>query len=120
MPAQVDRRITKTHEVFVKDMVSGNEEPFAIEHTGCFGETVLTGVRRPATHLAHTSVETLVVSKSDLRTVFEENPRAARRIFATVMKDNYRKERLHSLTIRLLVRRARPSNPPRSRLLRGA
>jgi CRP-like cAMP-binding protein len=78
-------------------------EPLAILHTGCFGESVLTGRRRPNKLVAFTNVEALVVSKDDLLRVFEQNPRAARRVFAAVIKETERKERLHALSLTFML-----------------
>ena len=111
---QIDRRLTPTEEIFLAAAKHEAErapdgaateatDPFAISHTGAFGETVLTGQRRRATHVARTMVQTLVASKTDLEAVFANNPRTARRIFSCVMSESLRKERLHSLTLRLLI-----------------
>ena len=78
-------------------------EPLAILHTGCFGESVLTGRRRPNKLVAFTNVEALVVSKDDLLRVFEQNPRAARRVFSAVIKETERKERLHALSLTFML-----------------
>jgi CRP-like cAMP-binding protein len=112
----IQRRLTPTHEVFVNreriltarqrelaDPKDPHEQYFKIAHTGCFGESVLTGDRRPATHEAHTLVETLVVSRNDLISVFKANPRTARKIFVSVMAEYRRKERLYSLAYRLIL-----------------
>ena len=101
----IDRRITPREEIFVgaASASTADEPPFAITHSGAFGESVLTGLRRGATHVARTPVKCLVVAKGDLEAVFDRNPRTARRIFHKVLSESRRKERLRFLAIRLLI-----------------
>ena len=99
----VETRITPTQKVFVRvNSQCGPDDPqLVIDHVGCFGESVLTGRRRPATHVAHSIVEALVVSFADLASVFQQNPRSARRVFSTVMRESVRKERcVHTILYR--------------------
>ena len=66
----------------------------ALESSGCFGESVLTGRRRQATHVAAAWCETLVLTKDDLIVLFEKNPRAGKRIVRTLLAEVDRKEKL--------------------------
>jgi hypothetical protein len=96
-----ERRLTPTHEIFVND--DPTAMPFSIPHTGCFGESVLTGRRRIATHVAHSLVEALSVSTTDLKHIIDGNPRSAQRIFSEVLKESTRKERLFFLALRFVL-----------------
>ena len=58
-----------------------------LEHSGCFGESVLTGRRRQATHVAAAWCETLVLTREDLTALFEKNPRAGKRIVKTLLAE---------------------------------
>ena len=98
----VDRRLTPTHEIFLGASADG-DAPMAIEHTGCFGESVLTGVRREATHIAHTTVKAFVVSRDELEVLFTKNSRSARRIFACVLGESRRKTVVLTLALRMLL-----------------
>lgn len=62
---------------------------YTTSHNGCFGESVLTGRRRPATHVASAWSEMLILTKPDLVALFERNPRAARRILTTLLSEVY-------------------------------
>jgi len=110
--AVVDRRLTPREEIFLAAAARNDaqrppgsppELPPAIWHSGCFGQSVFTGQRRPQTHVAKTAVRALVASRTDLEAIFQRNPRPARHIFACVMAETIRKERLHSLAMRLLI-----------------
>ena len=71
----VERRLTPEKETVVyHHPVPHPVPPFEITHSGCFGESVLSGRRRPATYRAHTLVEALVVSKDGLQEVIEVRP----------------------------------------------
>jgi len=59
----------------------------SLEHSGCFGESVLTGRRRQATHIAASWCETLVLTKEDLIGLFEKNPRSGKRIVKTLLAE---------------------------------
>ena len=56
----VERTLTPTEEIFVEANANNGPEdpPLAINHAGCFGETVITGSRRTHTHVAKTTCET--------------------------------------------------------------
>ena len=43
------------------------------KHRGAFGETVLTGMRRRLTTVAHTNVETLIIDRPDLIKLFKQS-----------------------------------------------
>lgn len=100
----VDRRLTPTEEIFIGAAEAAHDEkPFAVKHAGCFGEGVLNGERRSATHVARTTVKAFAASKEDLEQIFQKNPRAARRIFSVVLAESRRKQRMHTLAIRMLI-----------------
>ena len=112
--SSVDRRLTPSEEIFVGAAAASakrDEKPFAVPHAGCFGEGVLTGERRAATHVARTFVKAFAASKADLEAIFSRNPRAARRIFGVVMAESRRKERMHSLAIRMLIGMVKRGTP---------
>jgi len=68
-----------------------------------FGESVLTGKRRSATHRAQGACEMFVISSEDLKELFEKRPHEGRQIHAAVMKEHLRKERMRNLSLRLLI-----------------
>jgi len=68
-----------------------------------FGESVLTGKRRSATHRAGGACEMFVISSEDLKELFEKRPHEGRLIHAAVMKEHLRKERMRNLSLRLLI-----------------
>jgi CRP-like cAMP-binding protein len=70
-----------------------------------FGETVVTGRRRTATHRAAQSCEMLAVSSSDLQQLFSSRPAEARVIISAVLAEHHRKERLRNLSLRLLIKK---------------
>lgn len=100
----VERRLTPTEEIYVASGQGDDDEPeLTVPHYGCFGETILAGYRRQATHVAGTWVETLSLSRSDLLSVFEKNPRCAKRLVSIVLQDFRKKERLQDLSRKLLI-----------------
>lgn len=68
-----------------------------------FGESVLTGRRRAATHRAADTCEMLCISSDDLTKLFNKHPRAGKIIFHAVLHEHVRKERMRNLSLRLLV-----------------
>ena len=100
-----DRRLTPTKEIYVQANASAMEdEPeLILPFCGAFGESVLAGYRRQNTHIAATWVETLSLKRDDLLLIFEKSPRTARRLVAIVMQELTTKERLLSLSRRLLL-----------------
>ena len=82
----------------------GDDEPkVVLNHQGCFGESVLTGLRRHATFVANTPCQTLALTKTDMVTVFSMNPKAARRIINAVLEEDKKKVRLARLTTSFLI-----------------
>ena len=100
---EVARRLTPEGEVYVSMQTEQDEEALTIPHMGCFGETVLIGTRREATHMAHTYCETLCIFRDDISTIFMKNPMSAQRMLLAVLTEFNRKERLRKLTSKLLV-----------------
>jgi len=98
--------ITPTAEVILSKAVAKNkpqEQIMSLEHSGCFGESVLTGRRRQFTHKAASYCETLVLTKEDLITLFEKNPRSGKRIVKTLLAEVDRKEKLQTLLMRFII-----------------
>lgn len=95
-------RITPQEEITISISNPG-EEVMRQDHNGCFGESVLTGRRRPATHIASASSEMLLLTNSDLFGLCERNPRAARRIIVALVAEMERKERIHILLLRFII-----------------
>ena len=89
----------------------------ALESSGCFGESVLTGRRRQATHVAAAWCETLVLTKDDLIVLFEKNPRAGKRIVKTLLAEVERKEKLQLLLMRFIIGSLPKKSPVRNALV---
>ena len=68
-----------------------------------FGESVLTGRRRSATHRALSMCEMLCISGADLAELFAKHPREGRLIHSAVLREHMRKEKMRNLSLRLLV-----------------
>lgn len=102
-PELVEKRLTPTEEIFVDANAEANEPTLTVQHNGCFGETILVGYRRQATHIASTSVETLSLSRKDLLDIFQQNPRCAKRLVSILMQDFRKKERLQDLSRKLIL-----------------
>jgi len=112
--------LTPTQEIVLAkpDGKSRHQEPVMhLEHTGCFGESVLTGRRRQATHVAAAWCETLVLTKDDLVTLFEKNPRAGKRIVKTLLAEVDRKEKLQLLLMRFIIGSLAKTSPVRNALI---
>ena len=101
----VETRLTPSEEIYVAANEKGapGEPTLSVAHYGCFGEDVLAGYRRTATHIARTWVETLSLSRTALLTIFEQNPRAARKLVALVLHEFRKKERLASISVKLML-----------------
>jgi len=80
------------------------------EHTGCFGESVLTGARRPVTAVAAAWSETLVLGREDLKILFEANPRIGLRFTEALLATSRSRQRLHSLVLSFLIRSLTPGS----------
>ena len=70
-----------------------------------FGEQVLTGRRRSATHRASVSCEMFAITREDLSSLFEKRPSEGRVILQAVYKEYARKERMRALSLKLLINR---------------
>ena len=87
-----------------------------IEHRGAFGETVLTGMRRPMTHIAHDFTETLALSRRDLQSVFSKQPRIASRIASVLLESAAKLQRLRTLMTRFVIAQAPEGSAVRAAL----
>jgi CRP-like cAMP-binding protein len=76
-----------------------------------FGEEVLTGKRRVATHRAAVSCEMFQISVEDLSELFRRRPAEGKVIHAAVLREHMRKERLRVLSLRLLRNKLVGSHP---------
>lgn len=97
--------IKPTEEVILSKSSDVNEqEPLMVlDHSGCFGESVLTGRRRQATHRALQWCETLVLTKEDLIVLFEKNPRAGKRVVRKLLAEVERREKLQLIVMRFII-----------------
>ena len=91
---------------------------YRIRNGSHFGESVLTGRRRSATHRAASSCEMFAISAEDLSELFEKHPTEGRIILEAVMREHKRKEQLRTLSLRLLINRLGESSPENSAALR--
>ena len=82
---------------------------------GCFGESVIIGLRRPATHVASAWTETLVVDRHDLVTVFSNRPQSSAKVVTQIFASGFRRQRLKvpSAAARLSSRVRRPPSARR-------
>ena len=55
--------------------------------SGVFGQSVLLGYRRPATYIAHTSVECMMIERPDIEKLFALDPRGSRRFGRMVLRE---------------------------------
>jgi hypothetical protein len=81
---------------------------YRIRQGSFFGESVLTGRRRSATHRAATACEFLLLSREALSELFARRPREGKLIHQTVMREHVRKERMRGISLRLLLNRMGP------------
>ena len=79
-----------------------------------FGETVLTGSRRPATHRAAAPCEMMVISSDELSELFKRRPVEGKLIKEAVLAEHVRKERMRSLSLRLLINKLGDGSPAQS------
>ena len=120
LDGNVSSLITPTQEIVLAKPTAKNkaQEPvMQLEHSGCFGETVLTGRRRQYTHVAAAWCETLVLTKDDLIVLFEKNPRAGKRIVKTLLAEVERKEKLQLLLLRFIIGSLPQASPVRNALV---
>ena len=80
---------------------------YVIEEGEFFGESVLTGRRRLATHrVAHGKLsELFALSSTSLDELFTLRPREGRQVYDTVMKELHRKELMRNISLRLTLDR---------------
>ena len=100
--------VIKTKEVVLSKSTLGAagsalEVVMELEHSGSFGEDVLTGRRRQATHKANAWCETLVLTKDDLISLFDRNARQGRRIVKKLLGEVARREKRQGLMKRFLI-----------------
>jgi len=76
---------------------------YRIRQGNFFGESVLTGRRRSATHRAAMACEFLLLTRDALTELFARRPREGKLIHQTVMREHVRKERMRGISLRLLL-----------------
>jgi CRP-like cAMP-binding protein len=111
--------IKPTEEVILSKSPNPSEQEalMVLQHSGCFGETVLTGRRRQATHRAVQWCETLVLAKDDLVTLFAKNPRAGKRVVRKLLAEVERKEKLQHIVMRFIISSLQPRSEVRCALV---
>lgn len=70
---------------------------------GCFGQSAITGTKRPAKHVAHTQCEVLVIERSDLVGLFAADANAAARVCKAVLRDDLSEQRHRYIMARLRI-----------------
>ena len=97
------------------EVISGYDSRvlYRVSEGSHFGETVLTGRRRVATHRAATSCEMFIISSEDLETLFKERPAECKLMRESVLTEHLRKERMHNLTLRLVINKLGSSEQDR-------
>ena len=83
---------------------------YRVKQGSFFGESVLTGRRRAATHRAATTCDLLIISSDDLEKLFAEHPREGKLIHQAVLKEHVRKERMRGISLRLLLNKMGPQS----------
>lgn len=84
---------------------------------GAFGETALTGARRPMTYVARTFIETLAIDGEDLATVFERNRVAGQQLANKLRRTAGRQQRLRHLANKFLIGSLPPESEVRAALI---
>jgi len=82
---------------------SDGSPTMTLPHSGCFGESVILGQRRPATYIAASWCESLILQKTDLFSLFANNPRAGKRIIRTLLDSVGRRRRLQRMMVRFMI-----------------
>jgi len=113
MTNRVASKLTPTEEIVMSSEVPP-QKVMELKHMGAFGSTVLTGRRRTMTHKATAVCQVLVLSKPDLKYLFEKNPRASKRIKDVLMAEVARKERMQVLYMRFVIGSLAGVNDPTS------
>ena len=73
---------------------------------GCFGQSALTGARRPATYVAHQApCECLIIEKNDLLGIFAADAKTTARLLKSILADGLSESRIRSLVKRLWISR---------------
>ena len=99
-------------------MLSPNGESLIeLEHAGCFGESVLLGLRRPATYIAATWVETLTLAKTDLSDLLCKNKRVGVKIASTLLSSAGRRQRLNGLMAKFVINTLPKSSEVRAAMI---
>ena len=99
-------------------MLAPNGEPLvALDNPGCFGESVILGLRRPATHVATRWCETLCLAKDDLSHLFAKNKRAGVKIVTTLLKAAGRRQRLQGMMTRFMINALPKSSDVRAAMI---
>jgi CRP-like cAMP-binding protein len=86
----------------VIEVVSGvHGKPLYRLHEGQhFGESVLTGRRRSANHVAESPCEMLAISAADLSDLFDRRPREGRSMYRALLNEHKRKELMRTIGLR--------------------
>lgn len=86
----------------VIEVVSGvHGKPLYRLHQGQhFGESVLTGRRRSANHVAESPCEMLAISAADLSDLFDRRPREGRSMYRALLNEHKRKELMRTIGLR--------------------
>ena len=104
-PMEKDKRISiLSHGKEVMLSSDARPEPLiTLDHAGCFGESVILGMRRPATHVATSWCDTLCLSKNDLSYLFSKNKRAGVQIVSSLLASAGRRQRLQGMMTRFVI-----------------
>ena len=104
----------------VVEVISGVDEQvlYRVQPGDHFGESVLTGRRRSATHRASSKCDMFVISSGDLSELFARRPREGVIIHQSVMAAYHKKENLRVLSLRLQLNRLTGSRPQDAAALR--
>jgi CRP-like cAMP-binding protein len=78
---------------------------YRIQSGQFFGESVLTGRRRAASHRGAGACEMMIISTEDLQELFTRRPREGKIIYNAVLQEHVRKERMRNISLRLLMNR---------------
>jgi len=98
--ATPERRIKRDVEVVLStEAESRGEQLLELDGVGCFGQEVLVGLRRHHTAVAHTKVESLIIEKADLITLFKNTASRAnvQRICTSLLHSLLMHERLRKI-----------------------
>lgn len=102
------RRIRTSGETLLSEQ--DGTELVTVDSVGCLGQSALVGRRRPATHVARTFCELLIIERPDLLKLFKAAPSDARRLCTLVLSDYDARERLRNLSFAL--RKNQVANEP--------